>query len=68
MNFTELWTRLVAAAEILFPKGIDLGKIWQFGAWLSLVMSWSTYKSVVLALFHGGCSWVYVLYYVLCSG
>lgn len=62
--FGDFFSRLQAAFEILFPK-VDLGKVWFVGAVLALVMSWGASKSVVLALFHGLCSWLYVLYYVL---
>jgi hypothetical protein len=36
-----------------------------FGAGLAMVISWSVYKSVLLAIFHGILGWLYVLYYLL---
>ncbi len=34
-----------------------------FGSVLALVMSWTRNRSVLWAVFHGWCSWFYVIYY-----
>ena len=68
MNFKDWWGRILGASEILFPDGIDVGKVWFVGAVLSMVISWGNHHSVVLALFHALCSWLYVLFQVLCGG
>lgn len=36
-----------------------------FGTALAIAMSWSLNKSVLWAIFHGICSWLYVIYYVI---
>lgn len=36
-----------------------------FGSALAMVISFTTWKSVGWAIFHGLLSWVYVIYYVL---
>jgi hypothetical protein len=36
-----------------------------FGSALAITISWSVYKSVPLAIFHGVLSWVYVVWYLL---
>ncbi len=36
-----------------------------FGSALAMVISYTTWKSVGWAIFHGLLSWVYVIYYVL---
>lgn len=65
MDLREIWTRILTAFDVLFPKGFDLGKFWLIGVFLSMIMSWDTNKSVILVLFHGLCSWLYVLYFSL---
>ncbi|SFB27252.1 hypothetical protein SAMN04488577_0280 [Bacillus sp. cl95] len=35
-----------------------------FGSALAITISWSIHKSVLWAIIHGFCSWLYVLYYV----
>jgi len=34
-----------------------------FGTALAIAMSWSMNKSILWAIFHGICSWLYVIYY-----
>lgn len=36
-----------------------------FGSALAMVISYTAWKSVGWAIFHGALSWVYVIYYVL---
>lgn len=36
-----------------------------FGSALAMVISYTTWKSVGWAIFHGLLSWIYVIYYVL---
>jgi hypothetical protein len=36
-----------------------------FGSALAIAVSWSTHKSLLLAIFHGLLGWLYVLYYAL---
>lgn len=36
-----------------------------FGSALAMVISYTTWKSIGWAIFHGLCSWVYVIYYIL---
>jgi len=35
-----------------------------FGTALAVTISWSLHKSILWAIFHGICSWFYVIYYV----
>jgi hypothetical protein len=36
-----------------------------FGSALAITISWSHWHSVVWAILHGVCGWLYVIYYVL---
>jgi hypothetical protein len=36
-----------------------------FGSALAITISWSINKSVLWAILHGICSWVYVIYYLI---
>lgn len=36
-----------------------------FGCCLAMVISWSVYHNVLLAIFHGILSWLFVIYYAL---
>lgn len=36
-----------------------------FGSALAMVISYSTWHSIVWAIFHGLLSWVYVIYFIL---
>ncbi|MCQ2577628.1 MAG: hypothetical protein MJ176_03740 [Treponema sp.] len=36
-----------------------------FGCALAMVISFTTWKSVGWAIFHGICSWGYVIYYII---
>jgi hypothetical protein len=38
-----------------------------FGSALAITISWSQWHSIVWAILHGVCSWLYVIYYVLRS-
>jgi hypothetical protein len=35
------------------------------GASLAMIISWSVNKSILWAILHGCCSWLYVIYYAL---
>ncbi len=39
-----------------------------FGSALAIAISWSTHKSIIWAILHGLCTWVYVVYYALTRG
>ena len=39
-----------------------------FGAALAIVMSWTTNKAIVWAIFHGLLGWIYVIYYIVFKG
>ena len=39
-----------------------------FGCALAIAISWSVNHSIVWAIIHGICSWVYVIYYALGGG
>ena len=41
------------------PPGIS------FGSALAIAMSWSKNQAVLWAIFHGFCSWFYVIFYVM---
>ena len=34
-----------------------------FGSALAITISWSTWHSILWAIVHGACSWLYVIYY-----
>lgn len=36
-----------------------------FGSALAIAMSWTKNQGVLWAIFHGFCSWFYVIYYVM---
>jgi hypothetical protein len=36
-----------------------------FGSALAIAISWTKNQSVLWAIFHGFCSWLYVIYHVL---
>lgn len=36
-----------------------------FGCCLAIVISWGLNHSILWAMWHGFCSWIYVLYYAL---
>jgi hypothetical protein len=36
-----------------------------FGTALAIAISWTKNQSVLWAIFHGFCSWLYVIYHVL---
>lgn len=36
-----------------------------FGSALAIAVSWSLHKSVLWAILHGLCSWLYVIYYLI---
>ncbi len=38
-----------------------------FGCALAIAISWSLHKSILWAVLHGLCSWVYVFYYACIS-
>ncbi len=35
------------------------------GCGLAMILSWSINKSILWAILHGICSWVYVIYYAM---
>lgn len=37
----------------------------KMGAVLAMIISWSHYKSVIMALVHGLFGWLYIVYYYL---
>lgn len=39
-----------------------------FGAALAITMSWSVNQSILWAILHGICSWLYVIYFALGYG
>ncbi len=39
-----------------------------FGSCLAMVISFVKWKSILWAIFHGICSWAYVIYYVIVYG
>ncbi len=39
-----------------------------FGSCLAMVISFVKWKSILWAIFHGICSWAYVIYYVIFYG
>lgn len=43
----------------IIEKGVGLGTV------IAVVTSWSRNHSVVWAVFHGLCSWLYVVYFVI---
>ena len=50
-----------STAKSAVSAGISLGSC------LAIVISWSVYQSVLLAIFHGMLSWLYVGWYVIMS-
>lgn len=36
-----------------------------FGCALAIAISWGVNKSILWAIFHGICSWLYVIYYAV---
>ncbi len=36
-----------------------------FGSALAIAISWSLHHSILWAIFHGFCSWLYVLYFAI---
>jgi hypothetical protein len=36
-----------------------------FGSVLAITISWSLNKSIFWAIFHGFCSWFYIIYYAV---
>jgi hypothetical protein len=36
-----------------------------FGSALAIAISWTKSQSVLWAIFHGACSWFYVIYHVI---
>jgi hypothetical protein len=36
-----------------------------FGSALAVAISWSQHESIVWAIIHGFCSWLYVIYFAL---
>ena len=44
-------------AKVVVRKGMGVGVV------LALTISWSVNKSILWALFHAVCGWLYVLYY-----
>lgn len=46
----------ISKKEIV-KKGIS------FGTGLAIVISFTTYRSIMWAILHGLCSWLYVIYY-----
>lgn len=45
--------------ERVVHDGVGLGAV------IAVVTSWSRNRSVLWAIFHGVCSWIYVIYFVL---
>lgn len=39
-----------------------------FGSALAMVISYTTYQSIGWAIFHGLCSWFYVVYFIIKYG
>jgi hypothetical protein len=37
------------------------------GSALAMTISWSVHKSILWAILHGVCSWLYVIYYAVIS-
>jgi hypothetical protein len=42
------------------------GNVFKFGCALAIIVSYVKWHSIGWALFHGVCSWVYILYYLIC--
>ena len=61
MSAVLWWTK----ARGLLPDQINVGPLYIAGSMLSVTMSWTANKSIIMAIFHGLCSWLYVLYYAL---
>ncbi len=36
-----------------------------FGTALAMILSWSRNESIIYAMLHGVCSWIYVIWYAL---
>lgn len=47
--------------KVVIQKSVKSGL--SFGAGLAMVISYSTWKSIPWAIFHGILSWIYVIYY-----
>ena len=47
----------MSAADTAASSGIG------FGSALAITISWSMWHSIVWAILHGICSWLYVIYY-----
>lgn len=54
-TITEDYTNSTTMIE----KGVGLGTV------IAVVTSWSRNNSVLWAIFHGLCSWIYVVYFIL---
>ncbi|WP_400263397.1 hypothetical protein ACFX5U_10390 [Sphingobacterium sp. SG20118] len=52
-SFTENTTQIVT------KSGIGLGSV------IAVVTSWDRNKSILWAIFHGICSWFYVIYFAI---
>ncbi|MDH5826688.1 hypothetical protein [Sphingobacterium faecium] len=52
-SFTENTTQIVT------KSGIGLGSV------IAIVTSWDRNKSILWAIFHGICSWFYVIYFAI---
>lgn len=52
-DFTENTTQIVT------KSGIGLGSV------IAVVTSWDRNKSILWAIFHGICSWFYVIYFAI---
>ena len=46
----------------LVDDGVGLGTV------IAVVVSWSRNRSILWAIFHGLCSWLYVIYFALTEG
>jgi len=45
-------------APQIVTNGVGLGTV------IAVVVSWSRNRSILWAIFHGICSWLYVIYYI----
>ena len=48
---------MLGIRRFFFGSGIGIGTV------MAMILSWTANKSILLAIVHGICSWIYVVYY-----
>lgn len=57
--FAHIENGSIVNSQNIFQSGVGLGAV------IAVVTSWSRNRSILWAIFHGICGWLYVVYFAL---